>query len=188
MMSKLPRLIPLVTLALVLGACSSSPEKDANAPIDDRGISSEEMDALDGARTSGVGDPADFQGSELGALNDPASPLSVRVFYFELDSSEIRSDYRPSVEAHGAFLAANPTVSVVVEGHADEQGSREYNIALGERRAQALRRQLVLLGASADQIRTVSYGEERPAETGHDDYSYERNRRAVMVYPGDVVQ
>lgn len=185
-MMSIPRyLAPVLVLGVLLAGCSSSPEKDANAPIDDRGISSAEMDALDGARSSGAGDAADFQGSEL---TDPASPLSVRVFYFELDSSEIRADYRPSVEAHGAYLAAHPEAAVVVEGHADEQGSREYNIALGERRAQSLRRQLVLLGASADQIRTVSYGEERPAETGHDDYSYERNRRAVMVYPGEVTQ
>jgi peptidoglycan-associated lipoprotein len=178
MMYRMHKLAPVVLLTVGLAACSSSPEKDG-APIDDRAISSAEMDALDGASTRGVGDSAGFRGGEL---EDPASPLAVRVFYFELDSSEVRAEYRPSVEAHASYLVANPGARVVVEGHADERGSREYNIALGERRAQALRRQLVLLGASADQVRTVSYGEERPAEPGHDEYSWDRNRRAEVVY------
>lgn len=180
MMSRMHHLAPVLLLACGLAGCSSSPEKaGAAAPIDDRAISSAEMDALDGARTAGVGDPARLRGGEL---NDPESPLAVRVFYFELDSSEVRADYRPSVEAHAAYLSSNGGARIVIEGHADERGSREYNIALGERRALALRRQLVLLGASADQIRTVSYGEERPAELGSDEYSWERNRRAEIVY------
>jgi peptidoglycan-associated lipoprotein len=179
MMSRMHRLAPIVLLACGLAGCSTSPEKGAAAPIDDRAISSAEMDALDGARTAGVDGRAGFRGGEL---DDPQSPLATRVFYFELDSSEVRSEYRPSIEAHAAYLASNGGARVVIEGHADERGSREYNIALGERRALALRRQLVLLGASADQIRTVSYGEERPVETGSDEYSWERNRRAEIVY------
>ena len=116
------------------------------------------------------------------ALDDPNSPLAVRVIYFDYDSSNIREDFQETVAAHAAYLTANPTTSVTLEGHADERGSREYNLALGERRALAVRRQLVLLGASAGQIRTVSYGEERPVVDGHDEESYALNRRVELVY------
>ena len=106
----------------------------------------------------------------------------MRVIYFDYDSANIRADFNDSVAAHAAYLAANPTTTVTVEGHGDERGSREYNLALGERRSLAVRKQLVLLGASAGQIKTVSYGEERPAVDGHDEAAYEKNRRAELVY------
>jgi peptidoglycan-associated lipoprotein len=86
------------------------------------------------------------------------------------------------VDAHATYLASHPGTTITLEGHADERGSREYNLALGERRALALRRQLVLLGATAGQIRTVSYGEERPVAEGHDEQSYSLNRRAEILY------
>jgi peptidoglycan-associated lipoprotein len=104
------------------------------------------------------------------------------VIYFDYDSANIRPEFNETVAAHAALLAANADISVTLEGHADERGSREYNIALGERRALAVRRQLVLLGASAAQIRAVSYGEERPAVEGHDEQSYSLNRRVELVY------
>jgi len=87
------------------------------------------------------------------------------------------------VQAHAGYLAANPGTEITVEGHADERGTPEYNLALGERRAMALRKQLVLLGATAGQIRTVSYGEERPAVEGSDESAYAMNRRVEIVYP-----
>lgn len=169
----------LVTAAFAGGCATKSEKTDGSAVVEDKGISSGEMGEMDAAKASGLGDSAGFRGAEL---DDPSSPLSVRVFYFEYDSSEVRAEYRPAVEAHAAYLAANPSVAVTVEGHADERGSREYNLALGERRAIALRRQLVLLGASAGQIRTVSYGEERPAVPGHDEAAFSRNRRAEILY------
>ena len=102
--------------------------------------------------------------------------------YFEYDRSDIRQEFNAMLAAHGQYLAANPTAQVRLEGHADERGSREYNIGLGERRAQAVRRVLLLQGATAAQISTVSFGEERPAVLGSDEEAYSLNRRVELVY------
>ena len=104
------------------------------------------------------------------------------VVYFEFDQSDIRPEFNDMLEAHADFLARNRGASVRLEGHADETGSREYNIGLGERRAQAVRRILMLQGATATQLTTVSYGEERPAALGSDEESYSLNRRVELVY------
>ncbi len=109
-------------------------------------------------------------------------PLSTLVIYFDFDQSEIRPEYNEVLAAHGAYLAANGGGLLRLEGHADETGSREYNIGLGERRAQAVRRALLLQGAAASQLTTVSYGEERPAVFGSDEESYSLNRRVELVY------
>jgi len=171
----------LLLVALTAAGCSSLNKKSAasGASVEDRGISSGEMSDIDAARSQGLTDGA---GAGAAELNDPNSPLSVRVIYFDYDSSNIRQDFQSVVEAHAAYLAAHPETTITLEGHADERGSREYNLALGERRALAVRRQLVLLGATAGQIRTVSYGEERPVAEGHDEQSYGLNRRAEISY------
>jgi peptidoglycan-associated lipoprotein len=171
----------VLLVALLATGCSNLNKKSptGGAAVENRGISSGEMSDIDAARSSGVADGAGVGGAEL---NDPNSPLAVRVIYFDYDSSNIREDFQSVVEAHAAYLAAHPETSITLEGHADERGSREYNLALGERRALALRRQLVLLGATAGQIRTVSYGEERPVAEGHDEQSYGLNRRAEILY------
>ncbi len=105
-----------------------------------------------------------------------------RTLYFDFDSSEIRPDGRPVLEANARYLSANPAVAVTLEGHTDEQGTREYNIGLGDRRAEAVRRALNAYGVSAEQLRTLSYGEEHPAATGHTEESYAKNRRVEIVY------
>ena len=135
---------------------------------DDSMASSEEMSEPDG-----------FQGHPL---DDPASPLAERTIYFEFDSSDVRASQRATAEAHARYLSENPGASITLEGHADERGSREYNIALGERRANSVRQLMTLLGAAGQQIRTISYGEERPAATGHDESSWRLNRRVEIVY------
>ena len=174
------KLLLVVTASLMLAACSSHKAKNdtaqSGARVEDRGT------AGAGANSAASQGLADGNALGGGALNDPNSPLAVRVIYFDYDSANIRADFNDSVAAHAAYLAANPTTTVTVEGHGDERGSREYNLALGERRSLAVRKQLVLLGASAGQIKTVSYGEERPAVDGHDEAAYEKNRRAELVY------
>ena len=115
-------------------------------------------------------------------LDQPDTPLAERVIYFEYDSAKVSEDSLAILEAHGNFVAANGNVNLRLEGHADERGSREYNIGLGDRRAQSVRRILLFQGASTDQIDTVSYGEEQPAELGHDEASWSRNRRVELVY------
>ncbi|MFA7095142.1 MAG: peptidoglycan-associated lipoprotein Pal [Gammaproteobacteria bacterium] len=137
--------------------------------------------AEDGVVTAGVGTVGSFT---LAELNNPASPLFKRVIYFEYDSDEVAAEDRETVAAHARLLAANPGVTVTLEGHADERGSREYNIGLGDRRAQAVRKLLEFQGASNSQILTVSYGEERPVAEGHDESAWRLNRRVELVYPG----
>ncbi|WP_343803403.1 peptidoglycan-associated lipoprotein Pal [Marinobacterium maritimum] len=104
------------------------------------------------------------------------------VFYFDFDQSVVRQEGFADLEAHARYLAQNPSASVRLEGHADERGTREYNIALGERRAQSVERLLVVNGASANQVETVSYGEEKPAVLGHDATSWSQNRRVELKY------
>ena len=161
-----------------LFACESTPEKADDAlAVEDQGTSLED----DAAEAQTFGTEEDDR-SGMSSLDDPQSLLAVRIIYFEYDSSDIKSEDRATIEAHAAYLVANPNTNVTLEGHADERGSREYNLALGERRAQTVKRQMTLLGASPNQISTVSYGEERPAIEGHDDYSWSQNRRVEIIY------
>ncbi|PWC19168.1 peptidoglycan-associated lipoprotein Pal [Brenneria roseae subsp. roseae] len=104
------------------------------------------------------------------------------IVYFDLDKYDIRSDFAQMLDAHAAFLRSNPSYKVTIEGHADERGTPEYNIALGERRANAVQMYLQGKGVSSDQISIVSYGKEKPAVLGHDEAAYAKNRRAVLVY------
>jgi peptidoglycan-associated lipoprotein len=129
--------------------------------------------------TSGVDNSA-------ATTEDAAGPsgelLSKRIVYFDFDSADIRGDSQTVVGAHARYLAANPAQKVRLEGHADERGSREYNIGLGERRSQSVRRALLLQGVAEVQLATVSYGEERPAETGSGEQAYAANRRVEIIY------
>lgn len=139
-----------------------------------------------GASSSGVNDGGASQGGALGAgsgaLGGPAASQENRVVYFELDRFDVKPEYNLVLQAHGRYLSSNPGSRVRLEGHADERGSREYNIGLGEKRAQAVRNVLLLQGAVADQIATVSFGEERPAVIGSDDEAWSLNRRVEIVY------
>jgi peptidoglycan-associated lipoprotein len=177
------KLIKLLMVMLALGwlaACSTTGSKDGEVAVEDRGAGAGEG-AYEGATTSGVSGYGDLS---IGALSDPNSPLSQRVIYFAFDSDEVAAQDRELVAAHAAFLSANPDVKVSIEGHTDERGAREYNIALGERRAQAVRRMLEFQGVSPQQITTVSYGEEKPAVDGHDESAWSMNRRVELVYVG----
>jgi peptidoglycan-associated lipoprotein len=128
---------------------------------------------------------ADGSGNRIGVFGEDARTgdlLNNLVVYFEFDRSEIRSEFNEMLAAHGRYLASNRNAVARLEGHADERGSREYNIGLGERRALAVRQILLLQGATASQLSTVSYGEERAAVFGSDDESYGLNRRVEIVY------
>jgi peptidoglycan-associated lipoprotein len=173
-------LIAIVASALVAGCSSHKPRPQAQN-------TSGTGQSADQSSTSGVGNSSAF-GSDAasGTDSESAGPsgeqLKNRIIYFEFDSSDIKSEYNDLISAHGRYLASNPSKHVRIEGNTDERGSREYNIGLGERRAQAVRRALMLQGATESQITTVSYGEERPAVTGHSDEAWARNRRANIVY------
>lgn len=119
---------------------------------------------------------------EVPAQSDYERLLEVRTLFFDFDRSELRSSDQAVVAAHARYLSENPGTRMRLEGHADERGSREYNIGLGERRAQTVRRNLALQGAGADQLSTRSFGEEKPLDTGHTESSWQLNRRVELVY------
>jgi peptidoglycan-associated lipoprotein len=129
--------------------------------------------------TTGIGAGTGFQGHPL---DDPSSLLSRRTVYFDFDRSDIKDADRATIEAHARYLGRNGAAAITLEGHADERGSREYNIALGERRANAVRQLMTLIGAAGQQIRTVSYGEERPVAESHNEDSWQLNRRVEIIY------
>lgn len=116
------------------------------------------------------------------AVNDSANVLAERIVYFDFDKSDIKSDFEEILKHHGKYLALNSTVTLRIEGHADERGTREYNVALADRRAQAVKRLLTYQGASRNQITVISYGEEKPAALGHDESAWRLNRRAELIY------
>ena len=173
------RLFFVISLTILLLGCSKDQVKE-DEPVEVTDLTADPASSSeDGAQTYGAEDDS---GPAFSQLDDPQSPLSVRTIYFEYDSSEISSDYRSTVEAHSLYLQQNPSTSVILEGHGDERGSREYNLALGERRAKAVKQQMLLLGANSNQIRLVSYGEERHASDGHDESSWQQNRRVEILY------
>jgi peptidoglycan-associated lipoprotein len=160
----------LVSLGLLAGCPSKPKEVPAPAPT-----------PTTSADTSGV-DSATAAMGDTDAAGPSGELLSKRIVYFDFDSSAVRADSQSVVAAHARYLAANPSQKVRLEGHADERGSREYNIGLGERRGQAVRRALMLSGVAEAQLSTVSYGEERPAAAGSDEQAYALNRRVEIVY------
>jgi peptidoglycan-associated lipoprotein len=169
------RIVLLCCLGGVLAACGSSPKKD-----DDAG-KTPPPNQLPGGQTSGVDSNVGPDGKPLGA--GAAIPAD-RMVYFDYDKSDIRAKDQGLLEEHARYLNANPNATVRLEGHADERGSREYNLALGERRSQAVSRSLKILGVREGQAATFSYGEEKPAMAGHDEGSWQQNRRVEFVYGG----
>jgi len=122
---------------------------------------------------------------ELAALKNPASPLSKRSVFFDYDSFVVRDEYKPLIIEHARFLSRHPEVKMLIQGNADDRGSREYNLALGQKRADAVQRVLTLLGASAEQLQSVSLGEEKPVCEEADEHCWSRNRRSDMLYSGE---
>lgn len=178
---KFMHVFAVAVLALGLAACQKpnqvKPEGDGSAATTGTG----------GATTSGIGSEAGGAGTNAGAAltaqQQALADLKAKsVVYFDYDSSEIRAEYLDVVAAHAAYLVKYPAARVRLEGHTDERGSREYNIGLGERRGQAVRKALMLQGVADAQVATVSYGEERPAVEGSDEAAYAQNRRVELAH------
>lgn len=172
---RINRLIAVVLMA-VLAGCSSKGGPTSDVVIEDRGTSAE-----GGAVASGLGSSTSF---ESYLRDNPDSPLSRRVIYFEYDSADIQGEDLDLLNAHAGYLGANPEQRITLEGNTDERGSREYNIALSERRAVSVQRVLELNGVSSGQITVVSYGEEKPAADGSSETAWRLNRRVEIVYQG----
>ncbi len=170
-MNKIKSLTVVVFVA-AMAACSSTP-----APLP-------EISPVDNAPPASRGSGVDTDGLGAGSAigDDSGSGLTDTIVYFEYDSSEVAAQYADVLSRHARRLAQQPSLRIRLEGHGDERGSREYNIGLGERRALAVRRVLLVQGASAGQISVVSFGEERPAALGSDESAYRQNRRVALAY------
>jgi peptidoglycan-associated lipoprotein len=195
-------LLALAISTLLLSACSDKDEKDTS--LTDGSLN--EVSGIKDASTSGLNKGSGFNGSEMSGsgmngsgmndvsgngdyastlgpeFNDPNNPLSKRTVYFMLDSSQVMPDFVPVIAAHAQYLIANPGQHITLDGHADERGSREYNIALGEQRAKSVANMMKVKGVSENQLQIVSYGEEKPAVFGSDESAWEQNRRVEIVY------
>ncbi|MFK7795592.1 MAG: OmpA family protein [Gammaproteobacteria bacterium] len=170
-----------LSLLLAISGCSSNKTKGGDGGIEGDGI--EDGAPIDVGEDDYSSSGLDDDGSViLDPLDDPASDLFVRTIYFDYDSSNIREDSLLIVREHGKYLSSSPERLVRLEGHADERGTREYNLALGEERAKSVREVLLLEGAQEVQIEIVSFGEERPSVEGTDDAALQLNRRVEVVY------
>lgn len=182
-------LLVMVFSAVFLAACSDD-EEDTSLTDGTQNAAS----GINDASTSGLNNASGLSGSEMAGsdmypnagigpeFSDPNNPLSKSTIYFMLDSSQVQDEFVPVIAAHAQYLVAHPSQHVVLEGHADERGSPEYNIALGEQRAKSVANMLKVQGVSESQLDLVSYGEEKPAAFGSDEASWERNRRVEVRY------
>ena len=170
------RLLLTALLAAILAGCGGNPPVPDPDPSDSSMAGSGSDASSRGAAGGGLGSGEEFGDDPmgLGAMEN--------IIYFDFDQSELRPEYGDLLARHAQHLANNSRMKVRLEGHADERGSREYNIGLGERRSQSVRRMLLIQGASAEQISTVSFGEERPAALGSDEEAYAQNRRVEIKY------
>lgn len=166
-------LLPALLSALLV-ACGSTGTTTDSAGVEDRS----------GAGVATVTAP-EMAGSGIAALTDPNNILSRRSVYFDFDSFIVKSEFTPLVEAHARFLVQNPDIRMMIQGNTDERGSREYNLALGQKRAEAVKQALMLLGARESQIESVSLGEEKPRCFDATETCYAENRRSDMLYTGE---
>jgi peptidoglycan-associated lipoprotein len=182
--------IALFMIAFVAG-CSSTPTKEQEgAAVEDRSkpvppptvVDQRPVVPLKPDATTKPLTPGDVGSA---ALKDPKNILSKRSVYFDYDSNLVKDEYKPLVSAHARYVSQNRNAKAIVQGNTDERGSREYNLALGQRRADSVKQMMVLLGAAAPQIETVSFGEEKPRAQGNDEKALGENRRADIVYEGE---
>lgn len=179
--------LAVIMILAILSACSSTEEKQ-------EGLLEGAQNADKDTSTRGFSDDSAVSGEQFGEnglggstglgpeFDDPANPLSKRTIFFMYDSSQIQQDFIPVIAAHAQYLIEHPAQHVVLEGHADERGSSEYNIALGEQRAKSVYRMMKSQGVSASQLEILSYGEEKPVANGMDEASWLLNRRVEIAY------
>jgi len=168
---------------LALASCATEEQKPApQAPVEGKPGGPQPVQTQP-VKPVETGKPG--AGSPFAALKDPKNILSKRSVYFDFDKFDVKAEYRPLVEAHAKFLRDNPSAKMLVQGNADERGSREYNVGLGQRRSDAVKKMLTLLGAREEQIEAVSLGEEKPSCNEHSEECWAKNRRDDMLYSGE---
>ncbi|WP_034298572.1 peptidoglycan-associated lipoprotein Pal [Herbaspirillum sp. RV1423] len=164
----------VLSAAMLLAACSSTKLDDKNAPVESRSTTGA-TDGVDPRAVNTVNTNAD-------PLNDPQGILSKRSIYFDYDSYTVKDEFRSVVEAHAKYLTSHKDRKVIIQGNTDDRGGTEYNLALGQKRAEAVRKALVLLGVSDAQLEAVSFGKEKPKALGNDEAAWAENRRADIAY------
>jgi peptidoglycan-associated lipoprotein len=180
------KLLGSLLLAMALSACKSTPMVDKPAAVEDKSPSAAAAAPAAPAADSG----ADTSGVQAAAvsgnpLTDPNNILSKRAVYFDFDKDTVREEFRPLIEAHAKYLAEHGSAKVILQGNADERGTREYNLSLGQRRSVSVKKSLNLLSAQDKQIETVSYGEEKATPNCKDEACHQLNRRVDIVYEGE---
>jgi peptidoglycan-associated lipoprotein len=170
-------LLSTLLVGLLAGCAGQDVKEQSGAVVEDRTAAQ--------AQVGADAKPADQQSVAANPLTDPSNILSKRSIYYDLDKSDVKAEYKPLVEAHSKYLTGHKDVKVTVQGNTDERGSSEYNIALGNRRADSVRKMMNVYGASDSQIEVVSFGEEKPRATCHDESCFQQNRRSDIVYQGE---
>lgn len=177
-MSVLTRLLSRIVisgLALTLIACSSGVKLDE---INDASTTKQTQPTP----TTTAQPEREVKSVTVDPLNDPNNPLSKRSIYFAFDSYVVSAEYEATLAAHARYLIANPQQKILIQGNTDERGTTEYNLALGQKRAEAVRQGLALLGVANGQMEAVSLGKEKPRNVGHDETAWQENRRADILY------
>ena len=184
------RAILIAALLAVLAGCASTATQEQQAPagVEDRSPGGQpggaQSQAIESKPVTGV-DLTGQKGAAMSPLTDPTNILSKRSIYYDFDQYQIKDEYKPMIEAHAAYLRDHPEAKVLIQGNTDERGSREYNVALGQRRADGVKKLLLLLGAREDQVEAVSLGEEKPKAQGTSEEAYAQNRRCDILYKGE---
>ena len=174
-----------ILLASLLAACGSKnmvkEPPSAQAPV----ASTPAPTPKAAMNTPAVSAPIAESNLDINPLTDPTNILSKRSVYFDYDNYAVKAEYQSLIAAHAKYLVEHPNTSITIQGNADERGSREYNLALGQKRASAVKMALSIRGVPDKQIETISYGNEKPKATGHDESAWSQNRRSDIVYQGE---
>ena len=178
-------LFSIVMLGVLAGCASTETKEQPAAGVEERqpSVTQTQPPVDTGAKVTPVKPPI-IVGDPLDPRN-PKSILAKRSVYYDYDSSVVKDEYKPLVTAHSQYLTKNRATKITIQGNTDERGSREYNLALGQRRADSVKQMMILLGAQESQIESVSFGEEKPRATGKDEAAFSENRRSDIVYQGE---
>ena len=179
------KLVTLMAVAALLGACRGGVKEEGAPVVEKQPDQVVEQKKPAPPPPPPVVKPVETVKSVANPLKDPGNILSKRSVYFDFDSSSVKDEFKPLVSAHAKYLNDNRGRRIVIQGNTDERGSREYNLALGQRRSDSVKKMMLLLGVTDGQVETVSFGEEKPRATGSDEGSYAENRRSDIVYDSE---
>jgi len=175
-------LLAITSIVVLLAGCASTPKEEPKAAVEDRTPTAAPVQPTKPATAAPVTPKAE---QPINPLKDPNNILSKRSLYYDYDKYDVKDEYKPLLQAHARYLAQNRSAKVLIQGNCDERGSREYNIALGQKRSDGVKKMLLLMGAQESQLESVSLGEEKPRCTEATEACYSQNRRSDMLYGGE---